>query len=745
MSSSSNRIYMTKKAGVSDSIKALPQNMFSGFVVSLIALPLGLGLAIASEAPPLAGIIAAVVGGIVVSFFGGSHVTIAGPGNGLVIVLLASITTLGEGNLFEGYLFTLAAIILSGVLLFLFGVLRLGNLSEFFPATALQGMLAAIGIGILAKQFHVMLGIRSVKGSTLDLLQAIPDSIFNFVAFHPFSGILGFLSLVFLFLYSRIRNPYFHLIPAPMWVVVGSIGIGYYYNLVLNQQTPIDPNLLIKIPDELFSNLPRPNFSKWNDSSFCGVVFSITIIANIESLLSIKAVDKLDPKKRRSNVNKDLRALGLASVVSGFLGGLNVVTVIARSSVNVNNGGNNRSSNFFHAAFLILFVVFLGDQIQRIPLTVLAAILVYTGYRLASPENLFRVHKIGPEQSIIFIVTLFVTLYSSLIIGIFIGILFTFFVHLVLSKNFFLFSLNIFKPNVLMYLEEQSGNYYVSVKNFCSFLNFFRLKIKLDQVPESQHAIVDFSLCEFVDHTVMEGLHEYQRSFVRKGGIFEIIGLDIHAAETQHPFAVRKTLPIPMLLGLKGSLTNRQKELDTFSKQLDWTYTAEIDNAPEGLDSFLFFDSKTINYRNNIMQNSNGSFSLFDLSFSEGAFITKEDLKATFLLFKSEKKLPVFVLDKEDLRTTLYHWAGFNDINFDQYPDFSRRFHLSGPESNAIRKLFTPDLIYFFESHPVFHIESNGKEILIKGKDRLSSIQEIKLMLAFSKDLSMHLTLAQKN
>ena len=129
MSSSSNRIYMTKKAGVSDSIKALPQNMFSGFVVSLIALPLGLGLAIASEAPPLAGIIAAVVGGIVVSFFGGSHVTIAGPGNGLVIVLLASITTLGEGNLFEGYLFTLAAIILSGVLLFLFGVLRLGNLS----------------------------------------------------------------------------------------------------------------------------------------------------------------------------------------------------------------------------------------------------------------------------------------------------------------------------------------------------------------------------------------------------------------------------------------------------------------------------------------------------------------------------------------------------------------------------------------------------------------------------------------
>lgn len=727
---------MNKKGSFSDTLKSIPQNIFSGFVVSLIALPLGLGLAIASEAPPLAGIIAAVAGGIVVSLFGGSHVTIAGPGNGLVIVLLASITTLGEGNLFEGYLFTLAAIILSGVLLFLFGVLRLGAMSEFFPATALQGMLAAIGIGILAKQFHIMLGIRSVSGGTIEQLMAIPDSFLNFLAFHPFSGILGFLSLVFLFLYGRIRNPYFHLIPAPMWVVVASIGIGYYYNLVLNQPTPIESELLIKIPDQLFTNLPRPNFSKWLHFDFLGVVISITLVANIESLLSIKAVDKLDPKKRRSNVNKDLRALGLASIVSGFLGGLNVVTVIARSSVNVNNGGSNRSANFFHAAFLVLFVVFLGDQIQRIPLTALAAILVYTGYRLATPENLFSVYKIGPEQALIFLVTLVTTLFTSLILGILVGILFTFVVHLFLSKNFFLFSLNIFKPNVLMYLEEQSGNYYVSVKNFCSFLNFFRLKAKLDQIPETAHAIVDFSLCDFVDHTVMEGIHDYQRSFMRKGGNFETIGFDIHAAETQHPFAVRKTLPVNVLLGLQNYLSNRQKNLEGFAEQLHWDYNPKLNNNPKGLDSFLFFDSKVINYKINSIQKKDRSFSIFDLSFSEGAFITKEDLKATFLLFKTPKKLPVFALDKEDLKTTLYQWAGFDDINFTHYPDFSKRFHLSGNNESAIKELFTPELIYFFESHPFFHIESNGNTILIKGKDRLSSLQEIKMMLSFAEDLS---------
>ncbi|MDC1217244.1 SulP family inorganic anion transporter, partial [Flavobacteriaceae bacterium] len=277
------------------------------------------------------------------------------------------------------------------------------------------------------------------------------------------------------------------------------------------------------------------------------------------------------------------------------------------------------------------------------------------------------------------------------------------------------------------------GNYYVSVKNFCSFLNFYRLKMKLDQIPESEHAIVDFSLCDFVDHTVMEGLHDYQRSFARKNGLFETIGLDIHASETQHPFAVRKSLPINALMGLQNALSNRQKNLQQLAEQLKWNYAPKIESDPRGIESFLFFESKVVNYSVNSLNNS--QFTLFDLSFSEGAFITKEDLKATFLLFKSPEKLPVFVLDKEDFKTTLYQWAGFDDINFKKHPDFSKRFHLSGNDKESIRKLFHSELIYFFESHPIFHIESNGTHLLIKGKDRLSGLQEIKIMLAFAKDL----------
>lgn len=727
---------MSKPQSIKQFMGDLPKNIFSGFVVSLIALPLGLGLALASEAPPIAGIIAAIVGGMVVSIIGGSHLTITGPGNGLVIVILSAIVGLGEGDLYQGYLYTLAAIIISGVLLFLFGLFRLGRLSEFFPSTALQGMLAAIGIGILAKQFHVMLGFTQIKGNTITQLALIPESIKNLFINPSFEFLLasgiGVLSLIFLFLYSRIRNPIFHLIPAPMWVVIGSIAVIYYYDLIKNTPQILDPTLMITLPKNLLGSLPRPNFGKTLNADFISHTLSITLVAVIESLLSIKAVDKLDPLKRRSNINKDLRALGIATGISGFLGGLNVVTVIARSSVNVNNGGNNRSANFFHAAFLVIFILLFAEQIQRIPLPALAAILVYTGYKLAAPENLLKIYRVGKEQAIIFLITLIATLMTSLTTGILLGILATLLVHIFLNKSSVLFSQNWLKPNVLMYLEEESGNYYVSVKNFCSFINFFKLKAKLDEIPPNEHAIVDFSMCEFVDHTVMEGINDYSRSFSRKGGVFEIIGLDVHEAGTEHPFAIRKNLPEKSFISSGITLTKRQKLLQELSDVLNWNYLPDPISNYGDLEEFLYFKRKWVNFSYNSLVSKNKDSLLFDLSYGEGAFIVKEDLKSTFLQIKAPLKMPVFVLDKENLMSSLYSLSGLQDIDFKKHNDFSKRFFLSGEDKKAIRAFFTKDLIFFFESHPLYYIESKGDSILIRGKERLASIQEIKQMLAFS-------------
>ncbi|MCL4112823.1 UNVERIFIED_CONTAM: hypothetical protein GTU68_005508 [Idotea baltica] len=549
-------------------------------------MPLGLGLALASEAPPISGIIAAVVGGIVVAILGGSNVTIAGPGNGLVIVLLGAITTLGGGDMYQGYLFTLAAIVFSGILMLLLGFLKMGRLG-------------------------------------------------------------------------------------------------------------------------------------------------------IESLLSIKAVDKLDPLSRRSNVNKDLKALGLATVISGMLGGLNVVAVIARSSVNVNNGATNRSANFFHALFLGVLVLLFQEQLRKIPLAALAAILVYTGYKLATPKTFGKIAKIGREQIIIFLVTLITTLFTNLITGISAGIVVTFFIHVVMNKSFSLFLSHLSKPNILMFKEPDEGNYYINLKYFSSFLNFYKLKNKLDAVPENEHVVIDFSLCNFVDHTVMEGLENYADTFAKKGGSIEIIGLDKHGAETKHPFASRIIVPLAKLNPIERFFTKRQEQLKASAKELQWTYNAKKNTKTQFLQGFVFFRTRQIPYLYNVLSGKESKYKVFDVEFTEGAFIAREVVKTTIMNIELKTKLPIFTLDKEDgLLDLMYGLAGFKSIDIKNHPDFNKRFYLSCESKKQVCELFTDELVLFFESNPYYHVESNGTSLLITKKERLLSVQEIKALIFYGKRLT---------
>jgi carbonic anhydrase len=725
---------MQKKNTFKTFLGEIPQNLFSGFVVSLIALPLGLGLALASGAPPISGIIAAIVGGIVVSLIGGSNVTITGPGNGLVVVILSAITILGNGDVYQGYLFTLAAIVISGILLIILGFLRMGALGDFFPSSAIQGMLAAIGIGIFAKQIHVMLGNLNAKGSIVNLLIQVPEGVLNFIKTDNssmfYAGLIGLISLLIMVFYSKIRNRYFQLIPAPMWIVVLSVGLYYYFEMFSSTAYPINKKLLIDLPTDILSNFAFPDFGKVYQSEFISAVISITLIASIESLLSIKAVDKLDDLKRRSNVNKDIRAIGLATVISGFLGGLNVVTVIARSSVNVNNKGSNRSANFFHALFLIAFILLFATELRKIPLSALAAILVFTGYKLASPENIKKVFNIGSEQLIIFLATLLVTISTSLITGILVGIIITFVIHVIINKDILLFLKNILKPNVLMFTED--GKYYVSVKNFSSFLNYTKLKSKLDQIPETEEAIVDFSLCDFVDHSVMENMNNYTETFERKGGHFEVIGLDDSKSGSEHPFALRKILP-KQRIPKEGVLTKRQKSIQKISEGMQYSYDAFSDLKIEELPSFGYFKTRKIDKISNVLTKNHCT--IFDVQFSEGEMIAKQVIKATMFHIQTEKKLPKFTLDKEGVFEYLLHFAGYKDIAINKHPDFNRRFYLSGKSEEKIRAFFTDELILFFECNKQYHIEATNTGLLILSNERLASVKELKALAYFGAGL----------
>ena len=713
--------------------KGFRNNIFAGFVVSLIALPLALGLAVASGFPMVAGIITAVVGGVVVSVFGGSYVTITGPGYGLVVVLLSAVSVLGEGNMQLGYLYALSAVIISGVLLLLFGFLRFGSLSDFFPATAIQGMLSAIGVTLLTKQLYVMFGDMKTKGSVLELLAGIPNlilSLENAQNSQLFAVGVGVISLLIMLFYSNITNRFFRLIPAPMWVVLLALGFDSYF-AVGGGENPIDKKLLISLPSEMLTTFPTPLFSKWKEPVFWGIVLSITLVSSIESLLSIKAVDKLDPEKRRSNINKDMRALGIATIVSGFLGGMNVGTVISRSSVNVNNQATNRSSNFFHALFLLLFVIVFKDQLGRIPFTALAAILVYTGYKLTAPAIFVRMYHIGKEQLFIFLTTLFATLITDLISGITIGLIATFLVHVMLNKAFWLFSRNLLKPNVLMYKENETKSYYVGVIHFCTFLNFYKLKAKLDKIPQTEKVVVDFSLCTFVDHTVQESLHNYEELFVRKGGVVEIVGLDIHETDSSHPFAVRTLRPFQNIRVFGGGKTRRQQQLEALAQEKEWGYEETSKAQKRLLRDHLGYETTSVERIYNQLSSPDNTLSLFDITYSEGVFIAKENVQTTLLRVRLKSSVPVFSFDREMLLEKLSHLAGFHDIDFPEHPDFSNDFYVKGNDPNLVKVFFTPELISFFTAYGFYHITCNGKELLVRQFLRPAAPAEASAMIAF--------------
>ncbi|HOZ40347.1 MAG TPA: SulP family inorganic anion transporter [Flavobacteriales bacterium] len=518
------------------------KDSLSGFIVFLIALPLSLGIAMASGVPPMAGVISAVVGGLIVSRINGSNVTINGPAAGLIVVIVGAVESLGGGDPMAGYRSMLAAVVISGAILFLLGRLKAGRLGDFFPASAVHGMLAAIGIIILAKQVHVALGVKPEGQEPLELLAEIPHSMLNW---NPDVAIIGILSLLIMIVLPLIRNRYVKMIPAPMVVVLVGMALAHYFDLehehkylfLDGHEYSLGPKFLVTLPEHVLDGIVFPDFSKALSYPFLIAVVSITLVQGIESLLSAKAVDKLDPWKRQSDLNKDLSAVGAGSAISGMIGGLPMIAEIVRSSANINNGGRTSWANFFHGLFLLVFVVAFPTLIHSIPLAALAAILMYTGYKLAAPHHFKHTLHIGREQLAIFTTTLVITLATDLIIGVFSGILLKMIIHLFRGASL----RALFKPTVAVHYESIADRFLVSVHNVAIFSNYLSLKKQLDNIPKGKDVVVDFDNATLVDHTVMEHLHSYKELYERQGGTFDLKEMGHLIPRSQHPMAARRT------------------------------------------------------------------------------------------------------------------------------------------------------------------------------------------------------------
>lgn len=513
-------------AGFKENIAA---DASAGFIVFLLALPLSLGIAKASDFPPLMGLITAIIGGIVVSFFSGSRLTIKGPAAGLIVIVAGAVADFGGGE--TGWHMALGAMVIAGLIQICFGVFKMGKLADFFPLSAVHGMLAAIGLIIISKQIPVLLNIDTAitKGKgTLALFALIPTF---FKQLDPRATAIGVISLAIMMGWPYVKQKYLRLIPAPLLVLIIAIPA----ELLMDFQRTEPGYALVHIGNLLEHLNVQVNFNGLSQTTlFIKYIVMFALVGTLESLLTLKAIDLRDPFKRKSNPNKDLIAVGIGNVVSAVLGGLPMIAEVARSSANVSNGAKTKWANFFHGVFILIFVVLAVHLIEMIPNTALAAMLISVGIKLAHPKEFLHTFKIGKEQLAIFLITIFFTLYEDLLVGIAAGILLKIIIHFFHGTPVS----SLFKAQTSVSFN--GDDYLVEIDKSAIFSNFLGIKNQLESIPTGFNITIDLQNTRLVDHSVMMSLHHFKQEYETHGGSVTIIGLEQHEPLSEHEYASRR-------------------------------------------------------------------------------------------------------------------------------------------------------------------------------------------------------------
>ena len=502
------------KDGLEGMKQNFSQDLTSGFVVFLLALPLSLGIASASEFPPVMGVLTAIFGGLLATFFSGSQLSIKGPAAGLIVIVAQAVTEFGGGT--EGWKLALGVMMVAGVLQIVFGLLKWGKFIDIFPLSAVHGMLAAIGLIIIAKQVPVLLnadiGLAYGPGP-LALIASIPKFIANL---DGQVSIIGFGSLIIMFGWGFVKHEKLKIIPAPLLVLIFAIPAGMILNLGVDK-----PDSLVKvgnITEQLEIHASAKGVSQIG--TFLKFLIMVAIVGSLESSLTVKAIDMLDPWKRKSDPNKDLIAIGVANTFAGLLGGLPMISEVARSSANVAQGGRTRWANFYHGLFLLIAVLFAYKLLELIPNAALAAMLIAVGFKLAHPKEFRHMLQVGPEQLAIFVTTIFATLLKDLLVGIAAGMALKVIIHLFRGAKFG----SLWKAGLSV--DEKDDEFVVKFGQSAVFTNFLGIKAELEKLPKDKTIQFDVSDTALIDHSVMSDLSYFQKECEAAGGKVSFIGLD---------------------------------------------------------------------------------------------------------------------------------------------------------------------------------------------------------------------------
>lgn len=509
----------------------------SGFFIALIAMPLCLGIAIASSCPPIAGIITAIIGGLIASLIGGCELSIKGPAAGLIVIVMGAVTELGAGDLAAGYRKFLAVGVIAAILQIIFAFLKTARFGRLMPPSVIHGMLAAIGVIIISKQIHILVGASPHGKSTIALISEIPNSILNI---NPELAFIGIFTLICMIVVPLIPSKILKTIPPALMALLVVVPLGLLWHLkiphsyhLLDHDFQVGPNVLVNIPTDILSSLVFPDFSVLTNPLAYKFIIMLALVGSIESVLTVIAVDSISKTKTKSDLNRDLLGIGVGNLLCSLIGGLPMISEVVRSKANIDNGAKNRWSNFFHGAFLLVAVVWAAPLIKQIPLAALAAMLIVTGIRLASPSTFLKTYKIGIDQLALFLTTLVVTLLSDLLVGILMGMLLKIIIHLIRGVKPKTFMKTPIKINRL------PNHSQIVISGPAIFSNYFSLQKSIhDELNTDKKVVIDFSEATLVDHTTLSCLH----SLIEEVGAnrLSLTGLDKLNRISQHPLSTHK-------------------------------------------------------------------------------------------------------------------------------------------------------------------------------------------------------------
>lgn len=497
--------------------KNLKKDLPASIVVFLVALPLCLGIAMASGAPLFAGLLTGIIGGIVVASLSGSQLSVSGPAAGLTVIVLNAITQLGAYEIF------LLAVVIAGLIQIILGLVKAGTIGNYFPSSVIEGMLAAIGIILILKQIPHAIGYDADFEGNESFIQPDHENTFSGIisALSRVSYgavIISSLSVLVLIYWPKVKK--IAMIPAPLIVVL--LGVGLSQLFTGSTSLGLNADQMVQIPviqsfTELTSLFVLPDFSAVFNKDVWTVAVTIAIVASLETLLSIEACDKIDPIKRVTPTNRELIAQGVGNSVSGLLGGLPMTSVIVRSSANVNSGARTKLSAIFHAIWLLVALLFIPVLINHIPLSCLAAILLVTGFKLASLTLFKRMWKNGKDQFIPFIITILAVVFTDLLTGVAIGMM---------VGVFYILRTNLRNP--YFYKLEKEGRQKVlklKLAEEVSFLNKGAIQYTLTHIPNGARVIIDGTNSRYIDRDVLEVIENFHAHAHTNKIDVELIGI----------------------------------------------------------------------------------------------------------------------------------------------------------------------------------------------------------------------------